>query len=68
MTLASYCCTVCVYYKSTDTQVQLEHTVLEEDASPWEVDIDHTFTPHSDGSGAVLVVANITGMLFLQGA
>lgn len=48
--------------------MQLEHTVLEEDASPWEVDIDHTFTPHSDGSGAVLVVANITGMLFLQGA
>jgi hypothetical protein len=46
--------------------VQLEHTVVEEDAAAWDVDIDHTFAPRCDGSGTVLVVATITGMLLLQ--
>ncbi|GFG32041.1 hypothetical protein Cfor_06834, partial [Coptotermes formosanus] len=41
-------------------QVQLEHTDVEEDAAAWDVDIDHTFTPRCDGSGAILVAATIT--------
>ena len=41
----------CVYYTSTITQVQLEHTDVEEDAAVWDVDIDNTFTPQCDGSG-----------------
>lgn len=51
---------------STVTQVQLEHSDAEEDAATWDVDIDHTFTPRCDSSGAVLVVATITGMPLLQ--
>jgi len=58
----------CVYCTSTITQVQLEHTDVEGDAAAWDVDIDHTFTPRCDGSGVVLVVATITGMLLEHSA
>jgi len=58
----------CVYCTSTITQVQLEHTDVQEDAAAWDVDIDHTFTPRCDGSGVVLVVATITGMLLEHSA
>lgn len=46
--------------------MQLEHTDVEEDAAAWDVDIDHTFTPRCDGSGAILVAATITGKLLLS--
>jgi len=42
------------------------NTDVEEDAAAWDVEIDHTFTPRCDGSGAVLVVATITATLLLQ--
>jgi hypothetical protein len=47
-------------------QVQLEHKDVEEDAAAWDVDIDQSFTRRCDGSGTVLVVVTITGMLLLH--
>ena len=61
-TVPSYC----VYYTSTITQVQLEHSDVGKEAAAWEVNIDHKFTPRCDGSETVLVVATITGMLLAQ--
>jgi hypothetical protein len=55
-----------VYYTSTVTQVQMEHTDVEEDEAAWDVDIDHTYAPRCDGSGAVFLVATITGTLLVH--
>jgi hypothetical protein len=55
-----------VYCTCTVTQVQLEHTDVEEDAAAWDVDIDHTYVARCDGSGAVSVTATITGMLLVH--
>lgn len=42
-------------------QVQLEHGADQEDATAWEVGVDHTVTPQCDGSESVLVEVTITG-------
>jgi hypothetical protein len=47
-------------------QVQMQHTDVQEDGAGFEVDIEHTYTPRSDGSGTVFLVATIAGMLLVH--
>jgi hypothetical protein len=56
--------TVC--YTILVTQVQMQHTDVQEDGAGFEIDIDHTYTPRCDGSGTVFLVASITGMLLVH--
>jgi hypothetical protein len=48
------------------SQVQVEQPDVKEDGAGWNVNVDHTYTPRSDGCGTVLLVASMTGMLLVH--